>query len=76
MTEPYYGECVCSHLCVFAGREWDYVVVSCVSSLPMSHIEEHADSSWIQRHLGNAANHGQMAVALTRARKGLIIIGK
>ena len=56
------------------GSEWDYVILSCVRSLNPEEIET-CQSSWIRKSLGIVADPHQINVAITRARKGLIIIG-
>ena len=62
--------------CVFAGSEWDYVILSMVRSLPKSQIEKKPTLGWKHRYLGFITDSHQINVALTRARKGIIIIGK
>lgn len=59
-----------------AGSEWDYVILSTVRSLPKSSIEKKPTKGWKRRHLGFITDTHQINVALTRAKKGLIIIGK
>lgn len=60
----------------FAGSEWDYVILSTVRSLPKCKIERKPTNGWRYRHLGFIVDTHQINVALTRARKGIIIIGK
>ena len=58
------------------GRESDVVILSTVRSMPKAHIEGNPSQSWMQRHLGFITDQHQINVALTRAKKGLIVIGK
>jgi len=58
------------------GRESDFVIFSTVRSMPKSQIERNPTESWMARNLGFIADSHQINVALTRAKKGLIIIGK
>jgi len=57
------------------GSEWEYVVMSTVRSMPKCSVEKRPTRGWIYRHLGFIADSHQINVALTRAKKGLIIIG-
>ncbi|XP_038074345.1 uncharacterized protein LOC119742480 isoform X2 [Patiria miniata] len=57
------------------GGERDYVVFSTVRSLPRQEIEEKPTLGWKSRNLGFIMDDNQINVALTRARKGLIIVG-
>ncbi|XP_064619080.1 3'-5' exoribonuclease HELZ2-like [Lineus longissimus] len=57
------------------GSEWDYVILSTVRSLPRSEIEKKPTTGWMRRKLGFITDQNQINVALTRARRGLIIIG-
>jgi len=57
------------------GAEWDYVVLSTVRSMQPSAVDEKPSLHWQRQHLGFITNEHQINVALTRARKGLIIIG-
>jgi len=59
----------------FVGGEWDFVILSTVRSLPKSSIEKNPTKGWKYRHLGLLTDAQQTNIALTRARKGLIIIG-
>ncbi|KAK3089672.1 hypothetical protein FSP39_005530 [Pinctada imbricata] len=63
---------------VFAsqGSEWDYVIFSTVRSLPEYRIEPKPTLGWCIEALGFITDEHQINVALTRAKKGLIIIGK
>jgi len=60
---------------MFQGKEWDYIILSCVRSLPKSEILETPSIGWMNAHLGSVRDYNQLNVALTRARKGLIILG-
>ncbi|KAK3091961.1 hypothetical protein FSP39_024026 [Pinctada imbricata] len=55
--------------------EWDYVILSTVRSLPKYRIERHPTLGWCKENLGFITDQHQINVALTRARKGLVIIG-
>ncbi|KAK3091404.1 hypothetical protein FSP39_019664 [Pinctada imbricata] len=57
------------------GGEWDYVILSTVRSLPKYRIERHPTLGWCKENLGFITDQHQINVALTRARKGLVIIG-
>lgn len=57
------------------GGEWDYVIFSTVRSLPDYRIEPNPTLGWCKQNLGFITDQHQINVALTRARKGLIIIG-
>ncbi|XP_061162412.1 helicase with zinc finger domain 2-like isoform X2 [Saccostrea echinata] len=57
------------------GGEWDYVIFSLVRSLPEYRIEPKPTHGWCIENLGFITDIHQINVALTRARKGLIIIG-
>lgn len=63
-------------LSISAGREWDYVIMSTVRSMPKCQVERQPTSGWICRNLGALADQHQINVAITRARKGLVLIGK
>ena len=60
----------------FAGGEWDYVILSTVRSLPNYEIDKRPSLGWLKRHLGFITDHHQINVALTRAKRGMIIVGK
>jgi superfamily I DNA and/or RNA helicase len=59
-----------------SGGEWDYVILSTVRSLPSYMIEPNPTHGWCVQNLGFITDRNQVNVALTRARKGLIIVGK
>nr|XP_022315664.1 helicase with zinc finger domain 2-like isoform X2 [Crassostrea virginica] len=56
------------------GGEWDYVIFSAVRSLPEYRIEK-CNKGWCQKNLGFITDVHQINVVLTRASKGIIIIG-
>ena len=58
------------------GCEWDYVVLTTVRSMQPSSVDDVPNLRWQRQHLGFITNEHQINVALTRARKGLIIIGR
>lgn len=62
--------------CLPLGDEWDYVILSLVRSIPVYEIDRAPSIGWCKRNMGFIIDHHQMNVALTRARLGLIIIGK
>ncbi|XP_022112078.1 helicase with zinc finger domain 2-like [Acanthaster planci] len=57
------------------GREWDFVILSTVRSLPRVEIDDKPSPSWMKRNLGFICDENQMNVAITRPRMGLIILG-
>ncbi|XP_033737975.1 LOW QUALITY PROTEIN: helicase with zinc finger domain 2-like [Pecten maximus] len=57
------------------GGEWDYVIFSTTRSLPDYKIEHKPTLGWCKQNLGFITDEHQINVALSRARKGLIIIG-
>jgi len=57
------------------GSEWDYVIISLVRSLKEDEFDPDPSLSWLREHLGFLTDEHQMNVGLTRARKGLCIIG-
>ena len=59
-----------------AGSEWDYVIISLVRSLKKDEIDPEPTKTWLQEHLGFLRDEHQMNVGLTRARRGLCLIGK
>ena len=60
----------------FVGGEWDYVIFSLVRSLPEYRIEKMPTLGWCTQNLGFITDMHQINVALTRAKKGLFIIGR
>ena len=58
------------------GSEWDYVIISLVRSLKKDEIDPEPTQSWLRERLGFLTDEHQMNVGLTRARRGLCIIGK
>ena len=59
-----------------AGGEWDYVILSTVRSLPNYKIEPNPTHGWCRQNLGFITDRNQVNVALTRARRGLFIVGE
>ncbi|XP_076462248.1 3'-5' exoribonuclease HELZ2-like isoform X2 [Babylonia areolata] len=57
------------------GGEWDYVILSTVRSLPTYKIEQNPTHGWCRSNLGFITDRNQVNVALTRARRGLFIVG-
>lgn len=62
--------------CTVLGGEWDYVILSTVRSLPPYMIEQHPSDGWCSQYMGFVVDRNQINVALTRARRGLIIVGE
>ena len=64
----------------YIGDEYDIVIFSTVRSLPMNEISNpesiQADRGWLYTHLGFLTDEHQTNVAITRARHGLIIVGR
>ena len=67
------------YVCARAGSEWGYVVLSTVRSMPVKLIEaqKSRQSAETARKwcLGIITDKHQINVAITRAKKGLVIIG-
>ncbi|XP_068760491.1 3'-5' exoribonuclease HELZ2-like isoform X4 [Montipora capricornis] len=57
------------------GSEWDYVILSLVRSGKTDDLDPEPSKHWLSEHLGFLTDEHQMNVGLTRARKGLCIIG-
>lgn len=57
------------------GSEWDYVILSLVRSLSKDDLDAEPSMYWLREHLGFLTDEHLMNVGLTRARKGLSIIG-
>ncbi|XP_033113852.1 helicase with zinc finger domain 2-like isoform X2 [Anneissia japonica] len=57
------------------GSESDYVIMSTVRSIPLEQIEEKPTIGWKRKFLGFIIDENQTNVALTRAKRGLILIG-
>ncbi|KAH3696710.1 hypothetical protein DPMN_084186 [Dreissena polymorpha] len=57
------------------GGEWDYVIFSTVRSLPKYKIEKKPTLGWCKYNLGFITDQNQVNVAITRAKKGLVIVG-
>ena len=73
MEEPFQPYII---ILLIAGGEWDYVIFSAVRSLPEFLIEKNPTASWLGENLGFITDGHQINVALTRAKKGLILIGR
>ena len=58
------------------GTEWNYVILSLVRSLMEDEIEKRPSIGWLQKQLGFITDQNQINVALTRAKRGLILIGE
>ncbi len=50
--------------------------MSTVRSLPTYEIDKRPSIDWLKTNLGFIIDHHQINVALTRAKRGLIIVGK
>lgn len=59
-----------------SGREYDYVIYVTVRTLPSIKIERYPDNKWKLEKLGQLLDKALVTTALTRARKGLVIVGK
>nr|CAB3252515.1 helicase with zinc finger domain 2 [Phallusia mammillata] len=57
------------------GSERDYVILSTVRSQPQELMDESATLHWRRKYLGFVTDPHQINVAITRARRGLCIIG-
>ncbi|CAB4003243.1 Hypothetical predicted protein [Paramuricea clavata] len=57
------------------GSEKNYVILSLVRSVPEREIERNPSRSWLMEHLGFLTDEHQINVALTRAKRGLCIVG-
>ena len=60
----------------FAGKSYDYVILSTVRWYPASMVDKSPSSRWMRDHLGDLAEKGYVTMAMTRAKKGLVIVGK
>ena len=62
------------------GDEYDIVILTTVRSLPINEIKDpkfvQADRKWMTDNLGFLIDEHQVNVGITRAKHGLIIIGK
>ena len=62
------------------GSEYEFVIFSTVRSMPRRIIKNKAaiqpDRAWIMENLGFVTDRHQICVGITRARHGLIIVGK
>ena len=59
-----------------AGKAFDYVLLSTVRWYPASKIDRVPSIPWKKKHIGNLLEKGYVTMAMTRAKKGLIIVGK
>lgn len=59
----------------FQGAECDYLIFSLVRSLPEHCLEHHPSREWCSENLGDITDHNHLNYAITRAKKGLFIIG-
>ncbi|XP_078614262.1 3'-5' exoribonuclease HELZ2-like [Branchiostoma floridae x Branchiostoma japonicum] len=57
------------------GSEWDYIILSMVRSLPQGEIPTQPSRRWMKDQLGFLTDDHQINVGLTRARRGIIIVG-
>ena len=64
----------------YIGSEYDFVIFSTVRSVPRRIIKNkkaiQPDRAWIKENLGFVTDRHQICVGITRARHGLIIVGK
>ncbi|XP_052765877.1 helicase with zinc finger domain 2-like isoform X2 [Mya arenaria] len=65
----------CFTLHEIQGLEFDYVLFSTIHSLPAMNIEQFPTQKWLNEKLGVLTDHGQVISTLSRARKGLVIVG-
>ncbi|KAK3577502.1 hypothetical protein CHS0354_026456 [Potamilus streckersoni] len=70
-----YNDCNVNTVVASQGGEWKYVIFSTVRSLPRYKIEPSPTLGWCTLNLGFITDHHQINVALTRAKRGLIIVG-
>ena len=61
---------------IYLGGEWNYVIFSLVRSLPDYNIPKQPTAGWKNQALGFITDQNQINVALTRAKRGLILIGR
>jgi len=57
------------------GGEWNYVILSTTRTLPSCEINKKPTIGWRKKHLGFLTDEHQINVALTRAKRGLFIVG-
>ena len=50
--------------------------MSTVRCFPASKIDRVPSSRWLRDHLGDLSERGYVTMAMTRAKKGLIVVGK
>ncbi len=58
-----------------SGFEWDYAILVTTRTKPESDVDARAGADWRRRHLGVLTDERIMTTAITRAKKGLIIVG-
>ncbi|XP_052254960.1 helicase with zinc finger domain 2-like isoform X4 [Dreissena polymorpha] len=75
LRENYLNDEYVSTVVSSQGGEWDYVIFSTVRSLPEYKIEKNPTLGWCKYNLGFITDQNQVHVAITRARKGLVIVG-
>ena len=61
---------------IYPGSEWDYVILCTVRSRNECDIDVKATADWQERYMGVLTDEQFINMALTRARKGLLIVGK
>ena len=68
------------YLIVILGDEYNIVILTTVRSLPISEIKcrkfVQPDRKWMRENLGFLTDEHQVNVGITRAKYGLIIVGK
>ncbi|KAK3577501.1 hypothetical protein CHS0354_026455 [Potamilus streckersoni] len=75
LADEHYQNCNVNTVVSSQGREWDYVIFSTVRSLSDHQMEPSPTWGWLTQKLGFITDHHQINVALTRAKRGLIIVG-
>ncbi|XP_021359813.1 helicase with zinc finger domain 2-like [Mizuhopecten yessoensis] len=75
LVDSGYINCNVNTVVASQGGEWDYVIFSTTRSLPDYKIEPKPTLGWCKQNLGFITDEHQIDVALSRARKGLVIIG-
>jgi hypothetical protein len=63
------------YFCI-TGKEFDYVILCTVRTVANPSIERYPDKKWKLSKLGQLVDKAIVTTALTRAKKGLIIVGK
>ena len=62
-------------ICIL-GKAFDYVLLTTVRWCPASKIDRVPSIPWKRRRLGDLLEKGFVTMAMTRARKGLVIVGE